>query len=260
MLYNNKFIYDFIRFILNKEQTSNIFSPKDFNTIVPACSLKHFKEKIGNPDEYRVGIPKAAQQDGLTESIDNSLLPFTVNTTLSVNSSGIAQKPQDFYKRLSLSFWHIQNTGKTNDKRLRVINVVNDDTYTYQLSSSVAKPTIKNPIANFQNDIIRFYPIKNTVVDFVYRKLPINCYYDYYINAYGGHTYLEPNTTHTLLTGEEGSEGQTAGQTVTSKSVELEWQPVDILDICSKVLALQGVNLRDGMILQYAEQAKQSGV
>jgi len=259
---NNQFIYDFINYVSGKTQNSNVLTPEQFPTVVHSASLSYFEDLVGDTKEYRPGMPFPSRQDGLTESIDNSLEPFKVildistNNPLKVNAQGIAQKPTDFYKRLSLSYWHIENKVS---RKLRDILVVNDDAWVNRLSSALSLPTLKQPIANFQNNYIRFYPLVNTRVNFTYRKLPVKPIYDYYITSIGEYKYLAPGTSHTLLAGEEGSGGETSG-VVASSSVELEWADIDKLNIISKILSLQGINIRDRQIIEYAELIKQKGI
>ena len=255
----NDSLYKLFLYILNKTQTGNVFPIDQFGNIFNGAQLKFFKNKIGNPDLFKPGQPFSSQQDGLTEGIDNSLSPFheymtiAAGNPLMVNDRGIAPKPQDFFKRLSISYWQYINGIPP---RLRPISVVSDDDWNNSISSKLSPPSMKSPIANIGNKIIRFYPIKSCAVDFTYRRLPIPPVYDYYIDPLLGIVYLPENTTYTLQTGQIYSDGKTISGNVTSKTVELEWQDNDKMDILSIVLSFQSINLRDKSVEEYSQMLK----
>jgi hypothetical protein len=261
----NDFIYKYVLFLANKAVTGNNPSPEDFNIALNASNLKHFKKKTGIPEEYRVGMPISRQSFEVTQIITDDVLPFKIhmgdqNTPpLSVNSNGYADIPSDFFYPSALSHKYFPNTDCTGSYILRPIDVLTDSQWDHIAGSAIRMPTLMYPACNFQNGVIRFLPKDIQRVDFVYLKLPETPVYDYYINADGEHIYMIPGESHVLLTGEQGSAGQTSG-TVTSLSVELEWHDINKLDIVSLILSNLGINQREISLQQYAEMNKQTGV
>ena len=104
--------------------------------------------------------------------------------------------------------------------------------------------------------MINIYPNNITSAEFTYLRKPLTPVYDYYIDANANEVYLLTGTSHTLTTDETGSAGQTSG-TVTSLTVELDWDELFHVVFCNEVLSRVGINLKDGMVEQYINQAKQ---
>lgn len=257
-------IYRLLNYVINKSQTGNALSPTDFNDINKAAQLRHFKRKVGLPEEYQPGVPLPRQSYEITQKITDDLMPFKVHMgapgtmPLQVANDGTAIIPSNLYYPGSLSYIHFDPTCNV-EGQVRMIDVLTDGQWVDIAGNSLKRPTYEYPVCNFQSGYIRFLPKDIQRVDFVYLRYPIKPVYDYYISAIGEQIYLPPNSVYVLQGGEEGSAGQTAGTTVVSQSVEFEWDEVNQLDIVYLMADFAGINLREMPLMQYANMMKQQG-
>lgn len=262
---NNASILALIQYIANKEQTGNTVSPTEFTSILQVATLKHLKRKIGLPEEYRVGMPVPRQQFEATKKLTDDISQLKVwmgspdLMPLQIDSDGIATIPTDFYYPSSLSYKHAENVDCEPVIKKRVIEVLTDAQWDEILNHSIRPPSYKYPVCNFQNGFIRFAPTDLKFADFVYIRFPLIPVYDYYFDSNGAYVYLPQGSTHTLLAGEEGSQGQTTG-TVVSLSQEVEFDDTNKIDIAGLILQMIGINLREGQLFQYADKVTQQGV
>jgi len=58
--------------------------------------------------------------------------------------------------------------------------------------------------------------------------------------------------THELTAGEVGRSDEAAGETVTSSTVELEWEDTEKIKILHRILAKMGVSMDEQLVAQYA--------
>lgn len=252
---DNAFIRRLINFITNKEQVGNTLSPDEFNDLLQKHNFEHFKRKVNMPEEYKPGQPFPSQGYEITQKITDDISPFKVVTDISVASAtGYATTPADYY---TLGYLHYKYPTSVDCEIItspKPIGIVTDAQWSYRLENPITKPTKKHPVANFQAGFIRIMPKDLYSVEICYLRYPHTPIYDYYLDQYAIDHYLEPGTSYTLQAGEEGSAGQTAG-TVTSNSVELEWNDVNKLDITSLMLESIGINLREQQLLTYSQLA-----
>jgi hypothetical protein len=260
------FLYKYLLFISNKAVTGNSISPEEFNIALQVANIKHMKVKCGLPESYRPGQPIAPQSPETTIVITDDIMPFKVHMGspnvpyMQVDAQGYAPIPPDFFYPMAISYKYFKNVDCTGSFRLKKVDNLTDQQFDYVAGSFIRKPTLAYPCCNFQAGVIRFLPENIQRVEFVYLRLPATPVYDYYISAEGEHIYMAPGTTHALLAGEEyPTTGATTG-TVTSLSVELEWNDTNKLDILSLVMSMLGINMREGALQQFAEMSKQTGV
>lgn len=263
---NNHNILSLVNFCANKSQTGNTISPVEYTQILQVCNLKYFKKKVGVPEEYQPGMPLPRQQFEITQSNSDSLSPFKkfmgeYNTDpLYIDANGYSPLPDDYFYHSACSFLDaVNNPDCSPTIKPRIVEVLTDAQWDAVTSSVIRPPSRKYPVMNYQSGFIRFSPIDLRQVNFIYLRTPSLPYYDYYIGVNGEHIYLLPNTSHTLIPGEEGSSGQLSG-IVVSQSVELEFNDTGKLDIAALILQHIGVNLREGALLQYAEKVINSGI
>lgn len=261
---NNSGVLKYCQFVCNKEQVGNSLSPVEFTQLLQVCNLKHFKKKIGLPEEYKVGMPLARQTYDLTQKLTEDLKQFKVwmgspdISQLQIDGNGIASLPSDYYYPSSLSFKHAINSCSEMIIKTRMIEVVTDAQWDDVVSHPIKQPTYKYPVCNFQNTFIRFLPNNLRFVDFIYLRQPKTPVYDYYFGTDGSYIYLPQGINYTLQAGEQGSNGQTSG-VVVSQTQELEWDDINKLDIAALILQHIGINLREGALMQYSEKVLNTG-
>lgn len=261
---NNGEILKYCQFVCNKEQTGNSISPIEFTEILSVCSLKQAKRKLGIA-EIPDGSPikqEFEKNQNSTDSLSRLKKWMGAPNTmpLTIDSNGIAVLPSDYLYHSSILYKQAtNNTDCSVSFKYRTVEVTTDQQFDEILSHPIRPPSLKYPICNYQSNIIRFAPSELKFVDFIYIRKPIDPVYDFYISANGEYIYFLPNTTHTLLAGEESSSGVTSG-IIVSQSVELEWDEISKLDICALILQHIGINLREGALMQYSEMIKEKGV
>ncbi len=262
---NNNQILRLINFVSNKHQTGNTLTIPEFTDELVKSNLELFKKKIGLPEEYKAGMPLPRVAYEITQRMTGDLAVFKelmgdTTTPLMVDTDGYADLPSDYFYLSYIGFKYVVNNADCDVTITpKAVDILTDAQWIERLGNSITYPTKKHPIANFLQDQVRFMPKDLGRVEFAYIRYPVTPVYDYYISAYDEIVYLEEGETHTLLTDEEGSEGQTTGTTVTSKSIELEWSDVNKLQIINLILDDIGINLREGQLEQYAQIEQREG-
>ena len=232
-------LFDLAGFIVQDIDPEKQVSPPEFELALKAANIKHFKQKIGLPEEYQPGMPLPRQVPEITMKITEDIRPFKVfmgrgaganATPLSVDD-GYATIPDDYYYPLSMVYRWVKDGAIVR----RNIDIVDDLEWGNRISDPLTKGTKKNPICNYQATEIRFQPDSILFVDFTYLRMPnepvfATKYDDGYVQ------YDAANST------------------------ELEWDDINQLDILYKTLTDLGFGLKRGDVIQYAEQHKQQGV
>jgi len=261
---NLQALLDYILYTANKAQVGGTVVPEEYNMLLNSCNIILLKKKVGLPEEYQPGAPFARQQFESGQSNTDSLSTFKVfmgeagTSPLTIDSNGYANIPSDYFYHSALSYLYVP-TGCDPVPEVRQINVVTDGEWDDLIGNAIKSPTLKYPIANYQSGYIRFAPINLQRANYVYIRYPRTPIYDYYISAQEEQVFLPAGTSHVLDTGETGSAGQTSG-TVTSSTVEPEWNETGKLEIASMILERMGVNMREMAIIQEANKQIQTGV
>jgi hypothetical protein len=129
------------------------------------------------------------------------------------------------------------------------------------MGDAVMKGTSTYPVACIIGSKLYLSPASQpsyNAVSILYLRKPTTPIFDYYYDAQYTVQYLtEDQTAYTLLTGEVGSAGQTAGTAVTSASKDLEWNDFDIVNIISLILEKVAISLSAPDIAQYAMSLEQ---
>lgn len=255
-------ILDWANVRIAKEQRGGAFSPEQYNTALMFLNVEVFKKEYGLPEQYRPGEPLPAITYEITQKIidDMRLIKVRMDGSdgppLMIDQNGVASVPEDYIHRTAIRYQYIL-PGR--DPEMTEVDVVTDGEWASRLGNSITRPTKQNPCCTFYGKKIQFEPRDLVAVEFVYLRLPVTPVYDYYFKADGQITYLPPGTSHLLASGEIGSAGQTAGATVVSKTVELEWPPDMHPDIANLIYKTMAGNLRDVFAYQDATQRQAKG-
>lgn len=221
--------------VRDKSSEINIV-PEQWGMLMKLASLKHYKRKLGLPEEYAPGRPLPTQIPEISQRITDDLLPFKMfmgrsgQPKLQVAANGEAVIPADFFYPLSLLYAVVDGTLKYKE-----VDILTDKEWTDYMSSSIITPSKKYPIANFQKNYIRFMPVNLQSVEFTYLKKPVDPVYAFtYANG-----FLEYDPIN---------------------SVELEWDELNQIDILYMLLSDLGIIVTRGDIVQVAEKVKQQGI
>lgn len=232
---NNNDILRLVRYISGERAPGKALSQEMFSLLLDGAQTKHFKRKIGLPEAYQPGAPYPPQVYDITQKITEDLRRFKVSMgdeeapLMVVN--GRAELPANYYYCSSLLFKHIRNYTI----RYRNVEVVNDQQWNERVSSSIITNPLKYPIVNFQSGYLRVYPSQIQYLDFVYLRMP-----------------LSPVVKFKTENGVSVYD--------TERSVELEWDDINKIDILHIMLGDMGIQMSKPEVLQYSELHKGQGV
>ena len=238
-------IYDFIGFIINKEQSGKYISPNEFTSLLRAANYRFFKKYFDVPEEYQVGMPISRIQWELTDTVKRKLSRFMesndeANGNALAVTNGFATLPTDMF----FHDYFASSKGLGRILKGYQFNSIKNNPVTF--------PTEDRPIATVRNNTtIEIAPNTLTKVDFYYLRRPKDPKYDFYVSAQGKTVYLAPGET-------SPSTGVPANKA--SESVELDWDQDCIWDIIALILEDVGMSITRGEVVQYANQKQATGV
>lgn len=229
-----------IRVILKtflQNQRSNItLDYKDYNELINVAQLKHFKRKIGLPEEYQPGMPLPRQSIEITQKIEDDLRIFKVNygddQPVVKVINGKLDIPDDYYIVSTLSV--PVKGGERN------IEIVSDTQWNDRLDSKLIAPRKRYPICNFQHNFIRFSPPDIKYVKFIYYRYPKEAVY----------AVKRRSSYNAALFPEYDPDN----------SVELEWDDINIIDIIHILLTDLSIVVNKKDIANYANVKTQQGI
>lgn len=237
-------LFDFINFIINKEQSGKCITPSQYTLVLRKANYSFFKKYFDVPEEYQVGMPMSRIQWEITDVTKEKLSRFMValdaaNANPLGLTSGFATKPTDMF----FTDYFTSPSGGVGSFRKG-----------YQFDSQkincVTAPTEKHPIATIRGGNIEFAPSSMETVNFYYLRRPLDPNYDFYLDEDDNIIYLPPGET-SPTTGTPADHD--------SESVELDWNVDCIWDIVEIILEDVGVGINRGEIVQYANQKQVKG-
>lgn len=194
-------IYTICNTRLNKDQTGNPFTPKQFNTALKLIDIEYSKKKTGLPEDYQPNNPVSRQAWDITQVITQQLMHLKVHMgngstqPLSINSFGRATIPADFMYSSALLYKVVNvNDAQNPGYEYNSVEVLTDAEYVERLQDAVVKINKKYPVAVFGNGIIQFYPTDLAWCQFIYLRRPTTAYFDYDL-VNDELFYLPPGTT-----------------------------------------------------------------
>ena len=224
-------IVNIINFVIGARSPDIDLTPKRFSEMLYIASLKHYKRKLGLPEEYQPGMPLPRQSFDITQKITEDLRPFKVDMSgngMLMFYNGRASYPDRYYYPSSMS-------AMRDDGRLKRVRFVTDQQWDEMMGNYVDVPNDEYPIATFQNDHIQIAPQNITKAKFVYLRLPNRPVYAVKLN--GNASVYDSHS-----------------------SVQLEWDEINQIDIIAILLSDLGLSLKREDILQIAEKQKLQGI
>jgi len=249
-------MYRFVQFVANKEQ-SGFIKPSEFNLAADRAQMQLFMERYNNPAEYQPGrpIPRVAYQQ--TQKISDDLRMFIKRVTLTINSNGMMNYPDDYIHFSKATYRYFseididdssanagcvdcsspvsgQSSTTTIEKTVG-IKPVDDSELNKLLSSSIVAPTLEFPILAFFEDGIQYYPKTLSSAELTYLHRPTVPFWD--------STLVDDRPVYSP-----------------GGSTDLEWSEQVFNEIAVRILAFVGVNLREAELTQYSEGKRQTGI
>jgi hypothetical protein len=224
-------MYLICQFAVNKAQNGYL-TPSEFNLVINQAQASYQDYLLGEFQQYQIGRPQARVNYSQNENIRQRLTPLLATSTLAVPAlTGIIAYPADYVQADSLLTSTLQ----------RVRYSQQDTLYSYY--NSTIDPIATNPIYMITSTGFQFYPITIGSVTLNYIKKAPSIVWAY--------TTVAGRPVYTTTTG--------VGVTPTTGSAQPVWADVDLLEIIARALKLIGLNLKDGMVEQYANQITQTG-
>lgn len=232
-------IYDFIKFMGNKDFNGNFFKPEHFQSALIMANLDLFKKRTGLPEEYQPGHPVPRDFKEVNSKSLSELRRFKEHVDDQAVASGYFAIPADFIGWDSMTYDYVHSIDGTPTTFPRPVELLTESELSDRRGNYTKQPSTKYPVAVIRsddtNDRIYIYPDTINSVDWHYYRLP-----------------AEPDFQYVITDDELVYD--------TNGSTELEWPSNLHNDIVRLLLSYLGLNLREAELVQYAEMQKEKGV
>lgn len=219
-------VYQIMVYAVAKNKSQGYISPDDFNNVLMPVGQKSYQDYLlGEYQKYQVRRPIAVVEFGQNERIRESLAPLIYSAVLAPNTTtGIASFPSDY--EYTDNMWGLY--GFYN------IKFIQQDRLDSYIRSTI-DPIAENPVYLIQHEGFHFFPesIGSARMSYVRTAPPI--FWGYDLDGNGRPVYNA------------------------ALSQQPVWSDTDIYQIIVRALALVGVNLQLGIVMQYANDIKNNG-
>lgn len=238
MAMNLRDVFDFINFIINKEQSGKYISAREFSLLLQHASLKYFKRYFDVPEEYQVGQPLSRIQWELTTTAKKKLTRFFKSASVTITNSQ-ANYPSDIF----YVDYFTTSTG--------VGRILKGYQFDSIKNNPITMPTEKRAIATLRDNHIEFAPSSLSSVMLHYLAYPDTPNYMTYVDTNDNEVYLPPGQ----MSPADGTPANTL-----STSVELDWDIESVWDIIQIILEDVGIGVDRADVIQYANTKQIKGV
>jgi hypothetical protein len=207
-------------FALNK--ASLYFSHEEKMDALHRAQIELFYFYYGNPAGYQPGRPVARTGYQQTQAVASALQPFLKSYDYFGLTNGIADAPADMAFPTALR----TTLGKE-------IRAVDDDKVASHLNSRITPPTDEYPVAEITGSGWQLYPALSGF-RLKYLAYPVR-----------------PRYATKVVNGELVFDA--------AASVDIQWNPVQYNELLSRTMAILGLHVKDGVVMQTAERNKQQG-
>lgn len=221
-------MYEIWLYALSKNLQQGYGSPADFDLTINTGQRSYLDYLLGEYQKYQLRRPIAVVEFGQNERIRDSVSPLIYGAVLPINSTtGIAPRPSDYeYVDAMFSVYGNYNIRFVQPDRL-------DSTIHSEID-----PIAENPVYLIQHEGFKFHPNRpygenQAYMSYVRNPPPIVWGYNLDSN---GIPVWNPATSQDPV-----------------------WSETDCLQIIVRALAIAGVNLQFGVVLQYANDIKNNG-
>lgn len=213
-------LYISVQNFANKEQRGFI-SPSQFNDFAYRAVMESFMQK------------SLVYQS--TQKISDDLRPFIKPTTLDVDPQGRVLYPDDYVHMSSVKYVNVKQVDKKVVRKLVELIPVDDNELGYRLNSTIVPPSKDFPILVYYDEYMKVFPEDLLRVEVTYLREPI-----------------KPIWAFTLVNNRPVYDPD--------NSVDIEFPREMHNELMIKILSYVGINLREGVLMQYAEAKNQQGI
>jgi hypothetical protein len=223
MAYTVGDIYEYVKFLANKDQSGSI-TPTDFFYAWNGEQRSYMADMLG---KIRVFNPNKNAPQGLKEDASTleSLRPFVTQSTLTIAVNGVSDIPTDLVHALAV---------RINDRDCKYVN--KGQVYSV-LNSAIDAPSLTNNIYYFTDydTFYKFWPASaaSAVLDYVR-----DC----------------NNVVYGFTEGANGLEQYDAGT-----STQPEWNTLDVVAITKRTLKAFGIHFSSNEFMSFGQSAQQTG-
>jgi hypothetical protein len=242
--FTNDDLYQMLLHRLRKDRRGAV-SPEEFESFL----------RWRNLDYYNKVLEKEGADKGVEQALRPFLVPFErLAVTLDSDTGWYSAAISGLSESLGqwINAWFTTATWNPAASALDMtglieIDMVQELELPDRLSNAITAPSATRPVGHLTNSLLYVHGISavgNLLLS--YYKLPDDPVYDYYTNAYGTVTYLtEGQSAYILQAGEASKSGKTAGQAVTSASIDLEWDDDEAINILDMIVSDVSIALSD---------------
>lgn len=224
MSYTVDDVYKIVLEATAKNKSQGYVSPDDFNNAINMAQKSYSSYLLGSFQNYRPGRPLSAVQFGENSVVRQRLSPTIYGYNLTIDSTGFSPYPGDYLNTDAL--WIIYGIERIRYASLEKF---------YGIYGSVIDPYQTNPFYLIEDVGFRFYPQSLGSARLSYVRNPPDMIWGYVDDANGLPVYSAARSTQPV------------------------WDDASILEIIVRALAIIGVNLQLGVVIQYAEMIKKEG-
>ena len=215
-------VYNILKFIVRKNQLGSL-SPDDFAYAFNTAQRNYYDFLVGRIEQYQYG--RAVPRVGLsmTDNVVSRLMPFEASATISV-SGGLATKPSDFNKMLSLY----------TPNNFRVYRL-EENRFAERMQDSIDPIDEANAFYVEQNTNWRIYPTSLTSIILKYLTVPVDVKWNYTLDGSGRPVYSS------------------------SGSVQPLWKDNDIDELVGRAAKIIGVSFKEPTLSQFGQGVINTG-
>lgn len=227
-------MWELTNYIANKDYEGNVISPEDFKRLAKVANIDLLKIKMGLPEDFMLGQPLTRQHFDANKNMTNDTRFLRTRHTNDAIANGRWVYPGNYLVIDTMRHKVSKTIDGAAQDIWRRIDPVTESKLTDRLSSYIKKPTLWDPVRVMRADAIYVYPETITTAEVIYVRYPTSPNFTYI--AEQGYITQGPNPT------------------------EFEWGANLHNDLMRIILGYIGINIRDQVLLGYAEQKKQEGV
>lgn len=217
-------VYQIVLYACSKNASQGYISPEDFNLVIKQAEKSYLDYLLGEYQKYMPTRPFAPVSFAVSQRIRTSAAPLIYGTVLGIDGTGFSAYPSDFENVDAM--WGVYGIYR--------IRFTQQDSL-FSKIHSVIDPIAANPVYTMENEGFRFYPNSLGSARMSYVRTPPYMVYRYTLDANGLPVYDPANS------------GQPC------------WSDPDILQIIVRALAIVGVNLQFGVVMEYSNIIKNGG-
>jgi hypothetical protein len=227
-------MYELIKFITNKDFSGSVITPDRFKELIKVVNIDLFRKKYGLPEEYQPGRPIPKEYVDITIKNTDDLKTFKTFLPNTPVTNGILPFPANYAHRDTVVYNFTKTINSVATSLPKGVEILREAEFSERTGNYTKRPTIQNPIGVVRSDGIHINPITIIAVNFSYFRWPNMPVFSYTI----GDGFITYNA---------------------ASSTEFEYPQDEHLPLVSMMLKYVGINLREGELIQIANQQIQTG-